>query len=67
MQISIIGFYKIQKINKPEKYKNKLKKYFLDRSIRGTVILSSEGINGTISGKINDINNCLKYIKKNYL
>ena len=64
MQISVIGFYKIKKINKPEKYKDSLKKYFLDKSIKGTVIIAPEGINGTISGKKNDINDCLKYLKK---
>ena len=64
MQITVIGFYKIKKINKPEKYQDNLKKYFLNRSVRGTVILSPEGVNGTISGLKNDVNNCLNYIKK---
>ena len=64
MQISVIGFYKIKKINRPEKYKESLKKYFLNKSIKGTVIIAPEGINGTISGKKNDINDCLKYLKK---
>ena len=64
MQITDIGFYKIKKINKPEKYQDNLKKYFLNRSVRGTVILSPEGVNGTISGLKNDVNNCLNYIKK---
>ncbi len=64
MQITVIGFYKIKKINKPEKYQDNLKKYFLNRSVRGTVILSPEGVNGTISGLKNDVNDCLNYIKK---
>ena len=64
MQIIVIGFYKIKKINKLEKQKNILKKYFLNRSIRGTVILSPEGINGTISGQKNDVIDCINYIKQ---
>ena len=65
MQISVIGFYKIKKINKPEKYRESLKKYFLSNSVKGTVIIAPEGINGTISGKKNNITNCLNYLKKN--
>ena len=43
--------YKIKKINKCGLYKEKLKRYLLSKSVRGTVILSPEGVNGTIAGK----------------
>ena len=64
MKINVIGFYKIKKINKPEKYQNLIKKIFIDRFVRGTVILAPEGINGTIAGQKNNLNECLDYIKK---
>ena len=64
MQINVIGFYKIKKINNPDQYKDKLKKYFTNSSIRGTVIISKEGVNGTISGQKYKVSKCLNYIKK---
>ena len=64
MQINIINFYKIKKINKPEKYKSNLKKFFLNHLVKGIVILSQEGISGTISGKKNNLKSCIYYIKK---
>ena len=66
MKINVIGFYKIKKINKLEKYKNLLKKFFSKRFTKGIVILSPEGINGTIAGKKNNINECINYIKKKF-
>jgi len=66
MKINVIGFYKIKKINKLEKYKNLLKKFFSKRFTKGIVILSPEGINGTIAGKKNNINECIDYIKKKF-
>ena len=59
MQINVIGFYKIKKINNPDQYKDKLKKYFINSSIRGTVIISKEGVNGTISGQKYKVSKCL--------
>ena len=64
MQINVINFYKIKKINKPEKYKSNLKKFFLNHLVKGIVILSQEGISGTISGKKNNLKSCIYYIKK---
>tara|TARA_Y100000590_G_scaffold35213_2_gene38290 strand:- start:538 stop:1422 length:885 start_codon:yes stop_codon:yes gene_type:complete len=64
MKIDVIGFYKIKKVNKPEKYQNLIKKFLSDRSVRGTVILSAEGINGTIAGEKKNVHECINYIKK---
>ena len=60
----ISGFYKFKKINNLHYNKKKIQKYFIDNDIRGTIILSNEGINGTISAKINILNLALNYIKK---
>ena len=49
--IYISGFYKFKKIDKLNNIKKKLQKYFINNSVRGTVILSAEGINGTLSAK----------------
>ena len=61
---NVFGFYKFKKINNLNKIKILLYPIFLDQKIRGTLILSTEGINGTISGKKNDIIFIKKQIKK---
>ena len=45
----ISGFYKFKKIKNIKKNKNILQNYFIKNRIRGTIIISNEGINGTIS------------------
>jgi len=47
----ISGFYKFKKIKNIKKNKKKLQSFFLKNSIRGTLILSPEGINATLSSK----------------
>ena len=61
---NVFGFYKFKRINNLNKIKILLYPIFLDHKIRGTLILSTEGINGTISGKKNDIIFIKKKIKK---
>ena len=45
----IYGFYKFKKIVNLKKNKEILQKYFIDNHIRGTLVISKEGVNGTIS------------------
>ena len=61
---NIFGFYKFKRINNLNKIKFLLYPILLDHKIRGTLILSTEGINGTISGKKNEIIFIKKQIKK---
>ncbi len=59
-KFEIISFYKFVHLNNLEKSQLIIKKYLIDNLLKGTVILSPEGINGTISGKygfINEFNN----------
>ena len=62
--IEIFSFYKLKKLNKITALKkiifNKINEY----NAKGLVIISPEGINGTISGKKKDISILAKYIKK---
>ena len=60
----IFGFYKFKKIKEIKKNKKILNFFFIKNEIRGTIILSNEGINGTISGKKNNLNLGIKKIKK---
>ena len=60
----ILGFYKFKKIINIKKNKKNLQNYFVNNSIKGTIILSQEGINGTISGKKKKLDLVINKIKK---
>ena len=62
----ISGFYKFKKIKNIKKNKKKLQSFFLKNSIRGTLILSPEGINATLSSKKKNIYLVLNKIKKTF-
>ena len=47
----IYGFYKFKKLNNLKKIKKILENYLQVYDISGTIIISSEGVNGTISAK----------------
>ena len=64
--IYISGFYKFKKIININKNKKNLQNYFIKNSIRGTIILSTEGINGSISAKKLRLNLAIKQIKKTF-
>ena len=63
---NIQGFYKIKSIVNYSVHKEKIKAYLLSKSVKGTVILSPEGINGTIAGKKFNVNSCIKFIKDKF-
>jgi len=52
---NVFGFYNFKKVKNLKKLKTILYSLVLIYKIRGTIILSSEGINGAISGYKNDI------------
>ena len=62
----ISGFYKFKKIINIKKNKKKLQNYFINNSIKGTIILSTEGINGTISAKKKKLDLAINQIKKTF-
>ena len=61
---NVFGFYKFKKIKNLKKIKNILYSEILKHKIRGTIIISKEGINGTISAQINEVSNIKKKLKK---
>ena len=60
----IFGFYKFTKIKSLKKNKVLLENYLIKKNIRGTIIIATEGINATISGKTKDIKSTIIKIKK---
>jgi UPF0176 protein len=61
---TIFGFYKFKKSNFLKKNKEFLQREILKNNISGTIILSQEGINGTIAGKRGNISQIIKSLKK---
>ena len=60
----VLGFYKFLKIRSLKKNKVSLQDFLINKKIRGTIIIASEGINGTISGKAKDIKSTINRLKK---
>ena len=63
---TISGFYKFKKINFLKKHKTYLENEISNTSIRGSIIISSEGINGSLAGNNKDIFKILKLLKKEF-
>ena len=63
--ITVLSFYKLEKIKKLKNLKNLLFKKINYLSIKGLIILSPEGINGTLAGRESNINIIKKIIYKN--
>ena len=59
----IFGFYKFKTIKLLKKNKLILEKLFFKKNVKGLLIISKEGLNGTISGKIKNISLISKKIK----
>ena len=62
----IFGFYKFKKFNNLKDFKDKFTNKLKFNFVRGTIIVSSEGINGTISGKHKNINIIIRKLKSFY-
>ena len=60
----VFGFYKFKKLISLKKNKLLIQDFLIKISIRGTVIIAKEGLNGTISGKTKDIRDAINKIKK---
>ena len=63
---TISGFYKFKKINFLKKHKTYLENEISNTSIRGSIIISSEGINGSLAGNSKDISKIIKLLKKEF-
>ena len=61
--LKVFGFYKFIKIKSLKKNKNILQKFLSIKNIKGTIIIAKEGLNGTISGRVKDVNKTIKKLK----
>ena len=62
----ILGFYKFKNLKSLKKHKKILENVFSENDIRGTLIISKEGLNGTLSGKSKNIYKISKIIKNSF-
>jgi len=60
---TIFGFYKFHKINDLKKNQKILNNILINNNLRGLIIISKEGLNGSISGKNCDIKNSIIKLK----
>ena len=63
----VFGFYKFVKVKSLKKNKDFLQKFLISHHIRGTIIIAKEGLNGTISGHIKNIDKTKKKLKSLFL
>lgn len=61
----ILLYYKYVNIEDPESFKDQHLKYCQDLGVLGRIIVSSEGINGTISGTIEQTNKYMEDLNNN--
>ena len=61
---TVLGFYKLKNLKSLKKNKLILQKLFIDNDIKGILIISNEGLNGTKSGKDKNIFLKSKKIKR---
>ncbi len=60
----VFGFYRFIKIPYLKKKQKLISEILIKKNIRGTIIISTEGVNGTISGKGEDIKTTIDKLKK---
>lgn len=65
--LKLINFYKFVKIKNPKDNKLTFKKFLIDNKLKGKIIFSLEGINGSISGKQSNIDLLIKFLKERFL
>ena len=60
----VYSFYRFKYLNEIKKLKILLDRFFLDKEIKGTILIATEGVNASIAGKLYDLEETTRYIKK---
>ena len=64
--IYVFGFYKFNRVYKLKYNKKFLQNLLMSKKIKGTVILSKEGINGNVAGNLNNVKKLSLILKKKF-
>lgn len=59
----VLLFYKYVTVEEPEKFRDEHLQFCFENNIRGRVFIAGEGINGTVSGRIEDIKNYKTHLR----
>jgi UPF0176 protein len=62
----ILLYYCYAKIDNPEQYREEHHFFCVENNMRGRIIISDEGLNGTVSGLIEDCEKYMDYIHADY-
>ncbi len=65
-KFDIISFYKFVILDDLEKHQLAIKKFLIDKNLKGTLILSPEGLNGTVSGVEGFVKKFNQFLFKNF-
>ena len=65
-KFDIISFYKFIILDDLEKHQLAIKKFLIDKDLKGTLILSPEGLNGTVSGVKGFVKKFNQFLFKNF-
>ncbi len=60
----VFSFYRFKRVKKVTQLKKVLDKYLINKKIKGTILLSPEGVNGSLSGIEEEVMNAVVFIKK---
>ncbi|GAB3648185.1 rhodanese-related sulfurtransferase [Echinicola sediminis] len=63
LDYSVLLYYCYAKIEDPEAYREEHHLFCIENNIRGRIIISSEGLNGTVSGLKEDCEKYMEYVK----
>lgn len=63
-KIYVLSFYRFKILKKIITLKNKIHNFTVNKNIYGTILIADEGINGTVSGNKNDLDEFIINIKK---
>ncbi|WHY75335.1 rhodanese-related sulfurtransferase [Neobacillus sp. WH10] len=63
----VLLYYKYVSIENPEEVANEHRQFCTDLGLKGRVIIASEGINGTVSGTIEQTDAYMKYMEEHLL
>ena len=58
------SFYRFIDVKNKKLLKKKIDNIFRDKLIRGTILIADEGINGSVAGKIEDLDFLISFIRK---
>jgi UPF0176 protein len=66
-EFRVLLYYKYVSIENPEEYTQEHLQFCNELGLKGRILISAEGINGTVSGTIEQTDAYLKYMKENHL